>query len=228
MRSFEFIMAGMLTAVALSPAAVGDVVFDPIGDIATGNANLDIAEVSITDNGTDVFIGLTVAALDADWGKYMLFLDFDNAAGSGDNDNPWGRNVSGLGGTDVFAGAWLDGGGGVDVQEYVTGGGWQSASGTIWASLEVDWAASTITWTFHNAVTGSMADGYTGFELEVATTGGNWGDPAIDLLGDEGVQPGWGGGSHSEDQYWYEFSTVPAPGALTMLALAGCMSRRRR
>ncbi len=222
-------MTGTLGAMALGLSAhAGVVIDDPTGDIATGNANLDLTSVSITDNGEDVFISLTVDALNGDWGKYMLFLDFDNGMGSGDNDNPWGRNVSGLGGTDIFAGIWLDGGSGVDLQEYNTGGWWESPSGSVWSSMVVDWAANAINLTFHNAVTESIADGYSGFEIEVATTGGNWGDPAIDLLGDEGVQPGWGGGSHSEEQYYYEFSTVPAPGFLALMALTACVRRRRR
>lgn len=217
-----------LTVLAMTTVVVGDLVVDPIGDIATGNPNLDIASVSITDDGVDVFVSLTVDQLDADWGNYMLFLDFDgDLSGSGDNDNPWGRNISGLSGTDTFVGTWLTGGGGVDMQDY-SSGGWQSSSGSVWASMYINWAANSINWTFHGAVTGSIADGYNGFEIEVATTGGSWGDPAIDLLGDEGTQPGWGGGSHSSEQYYYEFSTVPAPGAVALLALAGIRSRRRR
>ncbi|MCH2136157.1 MAG: hypothetical protein MK101_06190 [Phycisphaerales bacterium] len=215
----------------LSCAAVaaGDVVVDPTGDIATGNPNLDLTAVSITDDGTDVFLSITVDNLDGDWGKYMLFLDFDgDAVGSGDNDNPWGRNVSGLMGTDTFVGIWLDGGGGVDIQDYNAGGWWEGSSGSVWASMSVDWAANAINLTFHNAVTGSIADGYTGFDIEVATTGGNWGDPAIDLLGEEGTQDGWGGGSHSTEQYHYTFSVVPAPSALALLAIAGVCRRRRR
>jgi len=217
------------SALALTTFVMGDlVVSDPIGDTATGDENLDIASVSITDNGVDVFVSLSVHQLDADWGNYMLFLDFDgDLSGSGDNDNPWGRNISGLSGTDTFVGTWLSGGGGVDMQDF-DNGGWQSSSGSVWASLYIDWAANSINWTFHGAVTGSMADGYNGFEIEVATTGGNWGDPGIDLIGIEGVQGGWGGGSHSEDQHEYTFSTVPAPGAVALLGLAGLYGRRRR
>ncbi len=220
-------IATTCTLLATSLAGA-DLVVDPVGDIATGNPNLDIVSLDITDNGVDVFVTLTLDALDGDWGKYMLFIDFDNGMGSGDNDNPWGRNVSGLAGTDVFVGTWLDGGGGVDLQEYDAGGFWTAGSGTVWASMSTDWAANAISWTFHNAVTGSMADGYTGFEIEVGTTGGGWGDPAIDLLGAEGTQSGWGGDSHSEEQYWYEFSIVPAPGAVALLGIAGLARRRRR
>jgi MYXO-CTERM domain-containing protein len=73
-----------------------------------------------------------------------------------------------------------------------------------------------------------MDQGITGFDFEVGTTGGGSGDPAIDLIGGEGTQPGWGNGSHSVDLLHYDFSTVPAPGALALLGLAGLTSRRRR
>ena len=68
---------------------------------------------------------------------------------------------------------------------------------------------------------------FDGISFEVATTGGGWGDPAIDLLGGEGTQPGWGQGSQSTDWNYYQFSTIPSPGALALLALAGLARRRR-
>ena len=49
--------------------------------------------------------------------------------------------------------------------------------------------------------------------------------PAIDLMGGEGVQPGWGQGSTMTDMFTY---TLPAPGALALLGLAGLCGRRRR
>ena len=60
--------------------------------------------------------------------------------------------------------------------------------------------------------------------FEVATTGGSWGDPAIDLLGGEGTQPGWGGGSTITDLQYF---TIPAPGTLALLMMAGICRRRR-
>ena len=71
----------------VSGVAFADMYYDPTGDIATGNANLDITQVEITDNGVDLFITVSLSALDGDWGKYMMFIDAWEG-GSGDNDNP--------------------------------------------------------------------------------------------------------------------------------------------
>jgi hypothetical protein len=207
----------------VSGVAFADIYYDPTGDIATGNANLDITQVEMSDNGTDLFVSITVDSLDGDWGKYMIFMDAWDG-GSGDNDNPWGRDIGGLGGMDMFAGAWLDGGGGVNGNEYSNGGWGDMPFAT---SLSIDWATNTIHFSFSNLVAGLSSAGITGLDFEVATTGGGWGDPAIDLLGGEGTQPGWGNGSTSTDRSHYDFTTIPAPSALALLAVAGLARRRR-
>jgi hypothetical protein len=207
----------------VTSVATADIYTDPVGDIATGNANLDITQVEVTDNGVDLFITVSLAALDGDWGKYMMFIDSWDG-GSGDNDNPWARNVSGLAGTDIFLGSWLDGGGGV-VDQYYDEGTWGGSLGN--ASLSIDWESNSFTWAMSGLVDLMTSFGNTDINFEIATTGGGWGDPAIDLLGGEGTQPGWGGGSTSTDWMHYEFSTIPAPSALALLAMAS-LGRRRR
>ncbi len=213
-----FVVGSLVTTVAL-----GDIYMDPTGDIATGNANLDITQVEVTDNGIDLFVTVSVASLDADWGKYMMFIDYMEG-GSGDNDNPWARNVAGLGGTDVFVGSWLDGGGGA-VDHYYNGSWWDTSAGNT--GLNIDWGNNSFTWTMSGFIAPLIDAGITGFDFEVATTGGNAGDPAIDLLGGEGTQPGWGQGSTSTDWMYYEFSTIPAPSALSIFAIVGIGRRRR-
>ncbi len=217
------IIACCVAALVATPA-FASLYTDAEGDIATGNANLDITGMEITDNGTDLVVRMTVSALDADWGKYLFYMDAWDG-GSGDNDNPWGRNIGGLGGMDIFVGSWIDSGGGALGYEYGDGGwGDLPFSVSVWA----DWDNNTVQWNFFDLVAGLSAAGITGFDFEAATTGGNGGDPAIDLIGAEGVQPGWGQGSTSIDRLRYDFSTIPAPGALALLGLAGLAGRRRR
>ena len=207
----------------IASPVLGSVYTDPVGDIATGNPNLDITSVTVWDNGSDLGFTITVDNLDADWGKYMLFIDYQDG-GSGDNDNPWARNVSGLGGMDFFSGMWLDNGYNATAYSYYSDGWYENYTTTI----DVDWASNSITFSMMDVVTSWMDQGITGFDFEVGTTGGGAGDPAIDLIGAEGTQSGWGSGSTSTDLMHYDFSTVPAPGALALLGLAGLTSRRRR
>ena len=58
----------------------------------TGNHNLDLTRVSIDNDDTTLTISVTVDNLDADWGKYMLFIE-TGAPGNTGNSNPWFRNV---------------------------------------------------------------------------------------------------------------------------------------
>jgi MYXO-CTERM domain-containing protein len=224
MNTFVISLSGVAL---LSGAALGSVYFDPIGDIATGNPNLDIAMVEITDDGVDLRISLTLADLADDWGKYILFINADNGSGSPDNHNPWERNVSGTGGTDMFMGSWVDGAPGSLLYDWnASSSGWDNSAAVV--ITEVDFDNDMITWTLSGVAAAMIADGYDGFGFEIGTTGGNNGDPAIDLIGEETVQGGWGQPSHSIDFLDYTFSTVPAPAALALLGLAGLARRRRR
>ena len=74
-------------ASVMTSLSFGDIYTDPAGDIATGNANLDITQVEITDNGLELFVSMTVADLDGDWGKYLFFSNY-TAGGSADTCAP--------------------------------------------------------------------------------------------------------------------------------------------
>ncbi len=213
----------LIGCLVVSPA-FGDVYIDPTGDIATGNPNLDITQVEITDDGSDLTVILGVADLNADWGNYLMFLDIGDG-GSGDNDNPWFRDIAGLAGMDLFVGTWLNGGSGVAAYQH--DGGWGGSSFDV-SLVNIDWAANTIEWRIADLVSTLSESGIYSLSMEVATTGQNNGDPAIDLIGNEGTQPGWNQGSTSTDRLVYDFSTIPAPAALGLLGLAGLRSRRRR
>jgi len=215
------VVTSLVTSVAMA-----DMYYDPTGDIATGNPNLDITSVEMSTSGWDLVVTITVDDLNADWGKYMVFMDFGDdylgEFGAPENNNPWGRDVGGYAGFDSFTGIWIDGGGGMAQYGWGGAGGWNELySGPY---VNIDWENNSITFGYMDLAYALGVNGVTEIGFEVGTTGGGWGDPAIDLLGNEGTQPGWGGGSTITDLQYF---TIPAPSALALLAMAG-LSRRRR
>ena len=218
------LLGSVIAASLVTTVAMGDIYYDPVGDIATGNPNLDITQVEMTTSGWDLQVTITLDSLDADWGNYMIFMEYGDdylgEFGAPDNDNPWGRNVAGYAGFDAFTGIYLSGGGGM--LQYAWGG--DSWNEVYSSSVNIDWDNNSITISYMDLAYALGASGVTTIGFEVGTTGGNWGDPAIDLLGGEGTQSGWGGVSVITDLQYF---TIPAPGALALLALAG-LGRRRR
>lgn len=209
----------LLAAGTLSSAANADVYTDATGDIFdAGLVNLDIVSVSMTNDATFLYFDLTVADLNADWGKYLLLID---SGPGGDTANPWGRDIDTNGvGLDAFMGSWIDGGGGAI--SYTYDGAWNDNGTTTPA---IDFGLSTISYALPLTSLG-LAAGQS-FFFDVASTGGGDGDPAIDLLSTDVTQPGWGQGSTIGTML--EYHVVPAPSVLaafSVLALVG--SRRRR
>ncbi|GEM_PF-1474396 len=200
---------------------------DAAGDIPVENANLDIVSAMVSHTDSSLTISMTVADLNADWGKYMVLID--TGILGGDHSNPWGRDITYGDGINVdFAlGSWLDNGGGTTgLMSWDSMGGW----GYFYdVEQSIDWDNDTVSWTidaggfFEFYVNSS--EGYGGFEFDIVSTGGGDNDPAIDFMGGEGIQGGWGNGSTMTDMFTY---TLPAPGALALLGLAGLAGRSRR
>ena len=216
-----FVVASLATTVAMA-----DMYYDPMGDIATGNPNLDITSVEMGTSGWDLFVTITVADLNADWGNYMIFMDFGDdfqgSFGAPENNNPWGRDVSGHAGFDAFTGIWLNAGGGMSQNSW--DGGDESWYENYSSFVDIDWDNNSFTMFYMDYAYYLGSYGVSEIGFEVGTTGGSWGDPAIDLLGDEDNQPGWGGGSTITDLQYF---TIPAPSALAVLVMAG-LGRPRR
>jgi hypothetical protein len=85
-------------------------------------------------------------------------------------------------------------------------------------------AGNTVTWTVSLAALGVGA-GQT-FYFDIATSGGG-NDPGVDHLSRaDQATPGWGTASTSGN--FLAYTTVPTPGALALLGLAGLAGRRRR
>ena len=205
-----------LAAVAGS-TAFAEVYYDETFDQGPDNGNLDLVSVTVTNDDTNLFFAIETREI-ADWTKYLAFIDTGGDGATG-NNNAWFRNVE-MGGAsiDFFAGAWLDGGGGIALSNW-DGSDWQGWGG---AGLSIDWAANTVTMSFDLDSLGVALGQTIGFEI--GTSGGNNGDPATDLMrGNSGT---WNGSSSFDGMLTY--TVVPAPGAVSLLAMAGLIARRRR
>ena len=207
-----------LAAITAS-TSFADIYNDGSFDQGPENSNLDLISVEVTNDESNVFFSVTTRDF-ADWTKYMVFVDsIDDSCADG-NNNGWVRNVEmGAAGIDYFMGAWVDGGGGtalygwdVDAWSSITGG----------SVVNIDGAANTVTMSISLATLGlELGDS---LRFEIGTTGGGEGDPATDLM--NGTSASWGGVSNFGTLL--EYTTVPAPGALSLLVAAGLVARRRR
>ena len=206
-----------LAAITVS-TSFADVYTDGSFDQGPDNSNLDLTSVEVTNDESNVFFSVTTRDF-ADWTKYMVFVDSIDGAGADGNNNGWVRNVEmGPAGIDYFMGAWVDGGGGTAL--YGWDGAWSDSSGG--SVVNIDGAAKTVTMSISLATLGlELGDS---LRFEIGTTGGNEGDPATDLM--NGTSASWGGVSSFGTLL--EYTTVPAPGALSLLVAAGLVARRRR
>ena len=206
------------TAIAASLASTAgaaiytDNTFDTFDN---GLANLDIASVDMSDDGVNLTIAVTTRGFQT-WTKYMMY--FDTAAG-GTTSNAWSRPVD-LNGREIehYIGSWVDASSD-NAQFWSWGGSWNQ-TGTLTNSV----SGNTVTWTVSLAALGVNA-GDT-FYFDIATSGGG-NDPGVDHLSrSDAATPGWGSASVAGGFLGY--TTVPAPGAIALLGLAGLAGRRRR
>ena len=215
---------GCLAAIACAPAALADVYYDAVGDIAVGNANLDITQVEVTNDDDNLYMTLSLNGWE-DWTKLLVFMD----AGAGDTtsgtDNPWGRAISTDWDFGSFYGTFFDSGDVVQDWNW-DGSGWDL---TAESSPGVDRGAATVSYTWALSALGIGAGDTISFD--VATTGGNGGDPGIDLASTSTVQPAWGAGtSQSITPLTYTLPStpvVPGIGGIFALAGIGLVGRRR-
>ena len=206
-----------LAAITAS-TSFADVYNDGSFDQGPDNSNLDLISVEVTNDESNVFFSVTTREF-ADWTKYMVFVDSIDDSGADGNNNGWVRNVEmGPAGIDYFMGAWVDNGGGTAL--YGWDDAWSSINGG--SVVNIDGAASTVTMSISLATLGlELGDS---LRFEIGTTGGGEGDPATDLM--NGTSASWGGVSNFGTLL--EYTTVPAPGALSLLVAAGLVARRRR
>jgi len=218
----------MAAAIAsLAGAASADVYMDSTGDLAgtfAGFDHMDIASVEITNDATWLYIDISVVAMSADWGKYLVAMD---VAGAGDGTGGWTRNID-WGTADYFIGSWADSGTGGELHAYAAG----------WSMVDATWAAGTEIQTsgadhgigvHHIAVTLASLGLSVGdtFGFDVASTGENDPNGGVDHLSIAGEStPGWDDGSVAGQ--FLTYTVVPAPSSLALVGLGGLLAGRRR
>jgi hypothetical protein len=203
-------------AVSVASAASADSYTDASFDLFdNGFDNLDITGVDMSDDGVNLTIAVTTRGFQ-NWTKYMMY--FDTTSG-GTNSNAWGRPVD-LQKTaiDYYIGSWVDAPSD-NAQLWAWSGAWNQ-TGTLTNSV----SGNTVSFTMSLASLGLSA-GQTIY-FDVATSGGG-NDPGVDHLSrSDAATPGWG--TASQSGVFLAYTTVPAPGAIALLGLAGLAGRRRR
>ena len=212
------------TALLLSAAssASAEIYSDPANDMSTGDLNLDLTSVEVQNDDDFLYFDIVTAGF-ADWSKYMIFMDLfpSSEGGASGIDNPWLRNVDmGVNTIDVFTGIWVDGGGGSQSFARTSSSDW-----SLFGTDSVSVAGTQVSIRFSlDALDLGVGDV---IKFDIGTTGGNNGDPAIDLLSVGSTTVPWGGGTATAGEL-RNYTVVPAPGALALLGLAGVSARRRR
>ncbi|MDI9403753.1 MAG: hypothetical protein QM516_07770 [Limnohabitans sp.] len=209
------LLAVGFVATAANAAVYTDSTFDLFDN---GFDNLDIASVDMSDDGVNLSIAVTTRGFQT-WTKYMMY--FDTAAG-GTTSNAWSRPVD-LSGREIehYIGSWVDASSNNSQFVSWTGSAWNWGS-EMYLTNSV--SGNTVTWTVSLASLGVGA-GQTIY-FDIATSGGG-NDPGVDHLSrSDAATPGWGTASTAGG--FLAYTTVPTPGAIALLGLAGLAGRRRR
>ena len=206
-------------AAALASVASADSYTDSSFDLFdNGFDNLDITGVDMTDDGTNMTVSITTRGFQT-WTKYMMY--FNTSGGMGTSSNAWSRPVNLTSNIDYYIGSWVDAASNNSQLVTWTGSAWNWGSEQY---LTNSVSGNTVSWTFSLASMGLSA-GQTIY-FDVATSGGG-NDPGVDHLSrSDAATPGWGTASTSGN--FIAYTTVPTPGAIALLGLAGLAGRRRR
>jgi hypothetical protein len=208
----------LVTAVAASLASVAaaDSYTDASNDLFdNGFDNLDITGVSMSDDGVNLSVAVTTRGFQT-WTKYMMYF---NTTGAGTTSNAWARPVNLTSNIDYYVGSWVDASTD-NAQFWAWGSGAWGQTGTLTNAV----SGNTVTFTMSLASLG-LSGGQTIY-FDVATSGGG-NDPGVDHLSrTDMATSGWGSASTSGD--FLAYTTVPTPGAIALLGLAGLAGRRRR
>ena len=229
-------LASLTAAVHANPGVVyNDATGDINPNIATGNGTLDLVRMEVSHTATDLVFALTVNGnvASTDWGKFMIGISNGSAGNTSVNGNGWGRPInmgSPTGGMTNWIGSWVDSGGGAENYSWapsswgLVGATYNSNFGSFAISSG---AQSTITYTVSMASLG-LAEGNT-FYFDAYSSGGSSTDSAVDALANPNYAiSSWGGPYTSSSTTGIFSYTIPAPGAIALLGVAGLVGARKR
>ena len=229
-------LASLTAAVHANPGVVyNDATGDINPNIGTGNGTLDLVRMEVSHTATDLVFALTVNGnvSSTDWGKFMIGISNGSAGDTSVNGNGWARPInmgSPTGGMTNWIGSWVDSGGGAENRSWAA-----SSWGLVGATYNSNFgsfaiasgAQSTITYTVSMASLG-LAAGNT-FYFDAYSSGGGSGDSAVDALANPNYAiSSWGGPYTSSSTTGILSYTIPAPGAIALLGLAGLVGSRKR
>lgn len=239
MKKLGLIAAASLFAVSASAAlytdSVGDLNDGTTGDNLSGFAHLDFVSLEVLNDATDITFTFTLAGdissgTGVDWGNYMIGLDTSSSDPGDALSNGWGRPINNLNGMDYWVGSWVNGGGGHQVWDYIDGtpsGSWSELAGSPRAVDLTDAASGSFSLSVPLADLG-LSIGDT-FSFDVYSSGGGGGDSAVDALANPAVSiTTWSSPYESSANGLFNYTVVPEPASLSMLALGGLLAARIR
>ena len=217
------LLAGVVLQADANPGVVYHDSATDIGSVADANGTANILSCEVSHTATDIQFSLTVNGNvpGTDWAKFMIGISSPSSATKTTSGNGWGRpiNFSNNGGMNYWVGTWVDWGGGAQTWENGSAG-WAGPSG----GSSISFSGTNVTITVNRAAIGMAGNGT--FLFDVYTSGGGTGDGAIDALSTNSVSmANWGDSFTTTNALSY---SIPAPGALALVGLAGLIGRRRK
>ncbi|MFO0860373.1 MAG: PEP-CTERM sorting domain-containing protein [Phycisphaerales bacterium] len=215
-----FFAAALVAASGVAQAAT--IYNDAENDLFdNGFSNLDIKSVSMSHDANNVYLSVETRGYQ-NWTKYMIYMNVSTASDY-TGTNAWNRPANLTTNISHYVGSWVDQPN-TNQQNWAWDGfSWNMDGGTT-NNDQSQTGANIVTFTISRSFLGLMGNGVILFD--VGTSGGGGGDPAVDCLSrNTPSTTGWGDPSTSGNFLAY---TIPAPGSLALVGLAGLAAGRRR